>query len=934
MRTRLSWCLWAAAGAALLLVAPMHGWQREMTSRPGTFSGLYARRDPAMRQTSVSGPQAAVRHAQGPTAETALTASVNIAYNAEFPANARIAFQAAVDVWATQITSPVPITISANWVPTTVLNLSEGASANDYRNFPNAPFSNTWYSAALANKLAGRDLDPASSDIVVRLNSNRSDWYFGTDGIPPPFTFDFETAALNALTNGLGLTGTATDNGQLGSIGRSGSPAIYDRFVEDVSRRALLDTTFFPNPSVALHNVLTSDGPRSSFTTFQSPDTGIYWNGANGVAAAPSGTRPRLEAQSPWTDFCNYVSLNDVTYPRGDVNSLMTCYLDSGESVHLSGPIVLGMLLDLGFDLACNYTLSATSATVPLSGGTVVVGITVAPPCAWTASAPAGSFVTFPNGNSGKGNGTLGLSVAPATAARSTTLTIAGQPFVVTQTGDVPPIATDRATLRFGAVNNSGTLSQVTSPQTVAVDIPSSSGAAWTAGVATASPWLKVTNGTGTGSGAFTVSIQSDPSLTGQTSVTGTITVNAAGAAATIKTITVVLTLFRAAASTAPLGALDTPAEGSTNSGSVAVTGWALDDIEVVKVQILRDAHPNDPPGAALNGRVFIGDAAFVEGARPDVEAASASPMNYRGGWGYLMLTRGLIWDGKGPFKIYVVATDREGNTTQIGSKTITIDNSGATKPFGAIDTPGPGATISGTYPNTGWVLTPFGTTTGSITASGVQVYIDGVLVPGTPSMSSRSDVSAAFPTFNTGQAGRGLFIDTTKYANGTHTIGWLVTDSLGNADGVGSRFFKIQNSGQVTTTSQLINQPATMLRGIDNGAAVLVATSVDPKARRRTVRPDAFGRRHVRIAELDPVVVRQVNGDAAYLVANGQLRALPLGAAFDAKTGTFFWQTSAGYVGDYEFVVVDESRRDARRLTRLVVSVGRTPAAFARPTN
>jgi len=37
-----------------------------------------------------------------------------------------------------------------------------------------------------------------------------------------------------------------------------------------------------------------------------------------------------------------------------------------------------------------------------------------------------------------------------------------------------------------------------------------------------------------------------------------------------------------------PFGFFETPLDGSTLSGSFPVTGWALDDIEVVKVEICR----------------------------------------------------------------------------------------------------------------------------------------------------------------------------------------------------------------------------------------------------------------------------------------------------------------------------------------------------------
>src|SRR5687768_2054344 len=66
-----------------------------------------------------------------------------------------------------------------------------------------------------------------------------------------------------------------------------------------------------------------------------------------------------------------------------------------------------------------------------------------------------------------------------------------------------------------------------------------------------------------------------------------------------------------------PFGSFDTPANNTLGlTGAVAITGWALDDTGVASVEIYRDAHPNDPPGAVVNGRVFIGTASFVTGAR------------------------------------------------------------------------------------------------------------------------------------------------------------------------------------------------------------------------------------------------------------------------------------------------------------------------------
>ena len=84
-------------------------------------------------------------------------------------------------------------------------------------------------------------------------------------------------------------------------------------------------------------------------------------------------------------------------------------------------------------------------------------------------------------------------------------------------------------------------------------------------------------------------------------------------------------------------------------TGSIAVTGWALDDIEVTGVRILRDPVAGEPAGTL----VLIGNAVLVDGARPDVQVSFPdAPRNSRAGWGYLMLTNFLPDLGNGTFKL------------------------------------------------------------------------------------------------------------------------------------------------------------------------------------------------------------------------------------------------------------------------------------------
>lgn len=238
-----------------------------------------------------------------------------------------------------------------------------------------------------------------------------------------------------------------------------------------------------------------------------------------------------------------------------------------------------------------------------------------------------------------------------------------------------------------------------------------------------------------------------------------------------------------------PFGSFDTPIEGESVSGSIAVTGWALDDSGIDWVKIYRES--GEP-----HNLFYIGDAVFVEGARPDIEQAFPYyPGNRRAGWGYMLLTHFLPNKGNGKFVLHAVAKDISGNTTDLGTKTIMCDNAQAVKPFGAIDTPAQGGVVSGSqYLNWGWVITPQPNKI-PIDGSTIDVWIDGNKV-GHPTYNLyRSDIASLFSGYANSNGAVGYFIlDTTSYANGVHTIQWTVKDSAGNTDGIGSRYFIIKN--------------------------------------------------------------------------------------------------------------------------------------------
>jgi hypothetical protein len=129
-----------------------------------------------------------------------------------------IAFQYAADIWAPLITSPVPIRILASFSSSlfcdaTSAVLGAAGPTTVHRDFAGAPRDNTWYVQALANSLAGSDLDLDYDDMEAEFNSaigtpgclQASGWYYGLDANPPGNQIDFVSVLLHELGHGLGF---------------------------------------------------------------------------------------------------------------------------------------------------------------------------------------------------------------------------------------------------------------------------------------------------------------------------------------------------------------------------------------------------------------------------------------------------------------------------------------------------------------------------------------------------------------------------------------------------------------------------------------------------------------------------------------------------------------------------------------------------------
>jgi hypothetical protein len=450
--------------------------------------------------------------------------------------------------------------------------------------------------------------------------------------------------------------------------------------------------------------------------------------------------------------------------------------------------------------------------------------------------------------------------------------------------GSLPTITLDRSHLYFGATNNGGL---VTSSQVV--NVTTTSGVAWTA--SSNQPFVTVNPTSGTGTGSFTVTVQGStfPSPSTQNA---TVTVSAGGASNSPQNVQVSLNVMNPSGVLAPFGNFDTPINNTTGiAGNIAVTGWALDGIETTKVDIWREPMQGETPSA--NGLSYIGDAAFVDGARSDIAATyPTEPINTRAGWGYMMLTN-FLPTGNGTFNIHAIAHNSYGQSTDLGVKTIVVDNVHASKPFGTIDTPAQGgSSLSGTaYVNFGWALTQMPNCI-PVDGSTIQAYVDGV-AKGHPTYNQfRSDIASLFPNrCNTNGAVGFFYIDTTQLSNGVHTLSWSVTDNAGHTDGIGSRYLSVFNSGPVAA-------PADPGAGIANPAAVTLRRGPDGQSMAEVLDSQADGSYLINMEAVGRIEL-EIGAARGYHVINGQTRGLPIGSTL--KDGVFYWEAGPGFLGPHE---------------------------------
>jgi hypothetical protein len=249
-----------------------------------------------------------------------------VKYNG-FPEWTKLQVQAAIDVWAENFESKVPIYIEATWGRSSSFSILGSARPGSYfANFPGAPDSSLWYPSALANALAGKDLDGDNPEMVINVNSLAS-WYRGTGSGPSRFEYDLQSVILHEMAHGLGFLSTDSYDTYFG-YGSIDQPTPYDAYVQTGDGRRLSD---LPSPSLELGEALTSK---------------LVWSGTQGIAAN-GGVKPLLYSPKKYEEGSSVSHLDEATFPSSGRDSVMSPNLEAGQVFHEPGPLLLAMMQDL-----------------------------------------------------------------------------------------------------------------------------------------------------------------------------------------------------------------------------------------------------------------------------------------------------------------------------------------------------------------------------------------------------------------------------------------------------------------------------------------------------------------------------------------------------------------------------------------------------------
>ena len=250
----------------------------------------------------------------------------SVKYN-NFPEWAKKEVQASIDVWSANFKSSVVVSVDASWGRSSSWGVLGSARPGSFFSaFSGAPDPSLWYPSALANALAGKDLDKANPEIVIQVNSAAA-WNTRGDGLPTGNEYDLQSVFLHEIGHGLGFLSNDAYDPFFG-LGSLDQPTPFDAYLQTSDGRRLAD---LPTPSKELGVALTSS---------------LVWSGANAIRAN-GGVKPKMYTPARYESGSSTSHLDEATFSKAGVDSVMTPSLDPGEIFKEPGPLLLAMMEDL-----------------------------------------------------------------------------------------------------------------------------------------------------------------------------------------------------------------------------------------------------------------------------------------------------------------------------------------------------------------------------------------------------------------------------------------------------------------------------------------------------------------------------------------------------------------------------------------------------------
>jgi len=248
-----------------------------------------------------------------------------------FPSWAKNEVQAAIDLWAANFDSKVPVSVDATWGRSSSADILGSARPDRYyARFSGAPDSTLWYASALANALAGKDLDQDNPEIIIQINSE-ADWDIDGLGQPTRYEYDLKSVMFHELAHGLGFLSTSTyifDRTKGQNVGILVQPTPFDAYLQTQDGNRLVD---LPSPSYELGQALINK---------------LVWSGPEGIKAN-NGVKPLIFTPTTYEGGSSVSHIDENTFANSGTDAVMTPNLEAGEVFSEPGPILLAMMRDL-----------------------------------------------------------------------------------------------------------------------------------------------------------------------------------------------------------------------------------------------------------------------------------------------------------------------------------------------------------------------------------------------------------------------------------------------------------------------------------------------------------------------------------------------------------------------------------------------------------